>query len=413
MKRNLKRNLKSNNFIQLIIIVAAACLVHGVMQGVHDNYGIMMNSLTHVTGIDYASISFCIGAGALVYGFAQPFLGMIALKKSNTFVIMLGIVFTVLGLVITPLCRDFFALFLFFGLILPFGTTGLCFGIVMGAITPVLGEKRAAFVSGIIQASAGVGDALMSPGLEALISRFGIRTAMNTLSIPFLLMIPIVVWIASINKKAAETVPKKDEKQISLFVILKDAFQDRDYRLILAGFATCGFNMSIIESHLFSQFRSYGISGTTASLTLTVYGIATMIGAAGSGFLGVRYRMKNILGCVYAIRVLISLGFLFLPKSVPFAFIATALLGLSGDSTVPPTSGIISRKFGSEKMAVIYGFALIGHQVGAFLSSYLGGVLVREGLGYAPLWTINMCLAVIAATASFSIRNDNIKVYSS
>lgn len=400
--------MKKNNLIQLIIIVAAACLVHGVMQGVHDNYGIMMNSLTYVTGIDYASISFCIGVGALVYGFAQPFLGMIALKKSNTFVIMLGIAFTVLGLVMTPLCREFFTLFLFFGLILPFGTTGLCFGIVMGAITPVLGEKRAAFVSGIIQASAGIGDALMSPGLEALISRFSIRTAMNTLSIPFLLMIPIVIWIASVNKNAAAAVQRKNEKQISLFVILKDAFQDRDYRLILVGFATCGFNMSIIESHLFSQFRSYGIAGTTASLTLTVYGIATMIGAAGAGFLGVKYRMKNVLGCVYTIRVLISLGFLLLPKSVPFAFIVTALLGLSGDSTVPPTSGIISRKFGSEKMAVIYGFALIGHQVGAFLSSYLGGVLVREGLGYTPLWIINMCLAAVAATASFSIRNDNI-----
>lgn len=404
---------KRNNIFQFIIIVAAACLVHGIMQGVHDNYGIMMNSLTSITGIDYASISFCIGVGALVYGFSQPFLGMLALKKSNTFVILLGIAFTVSGLMITPLCRDFFTLLLFFGLILPFGTTGLCFGIVMGAITPVLGEERAAYVSGIVQASAGIGDALMSPGLETLISHFGIQTAMSTLSIPFLVIIPVVIWIASMNKKAAIAVQTKSERSASLFSILKNAFQDRDYRLILIGFATCGFNMSIIESHLFSQFRSYGIAGDTASLTLTVYGIATMLGAAGAGFLGARYRMKNVLGCVYAIRVLISLGFLFLPKSVPFAFIATALLGLSGDSTVPPTSGIISRKFGAEKMAVIYGFALIGHQVGAFASSYLGGVLVRAGLGYTPLWIINMCLSAIAATASFSIRNDNITVHQS
>lgn len=405
------KNRKENNFFQLIIIVAAACLVHGVMQGVHDNYGIMMNGLTGVTKIDYASVSFCIGVGALVYGLSQPFLGMLALKKSNTFVIMLGILFTVLGLIVTPLCRSFFTLLLFFGLILPFGTTGLCFGIIMGAITPVLGEKRAAFVSGIVQASAGIGDALMSPGLESLISRLGIQTAMNTLSIPFLIMIPIVLWIASINKKAAAAKQKEDEKHVSLFAILKDAFQDRDYRLILIGFATCGFNMSIIESHLFSQFLSWEITGGTASLTLTVYGIATMIGAAGAGFLGVRYRMKNVLGCVYSIRVLISLGFLLMPKSVPFAFAATALLGLSGDSTVPPTSGIISRKFGAEKMAVIYGFALIGHQAGAFASSYLGGILVREGLGYTPLWIMNMCLASIAAAVSFAIRNDNIKTH--
>lgn len=102
--------------------------------------------------------------------------------------------------------------------------------------------------------------------------------------------------------------------------------------------------------------------------------------------------------------MIISLGFLFLPKTVPFAFIATALLGLSGDATVPPTTGIISRKYGVENMAVFYGIALIGHQCGAFSSSYLGGLFVDSGMGYTPLWIVNLCLAAIAATASYAIR---------
>ena len=72
---------KQQNILSVVIIVAGACLVHGVMQGVHDNYGIMMNGLLTVTGVDYAGISFCIGIGALVYGFAQPFLGMLAIRK--------------------------------------------------------------------------------------------------------------------------------------------------------------------------------------------------------------------------------------------------------------------------------------------------------------------------------------------
>lgn len=398
---------KKLNIIQLIVAVAAACLVHGVMQGVHDNYGIMLNGLLPVTNVDYAGISFCIGAGALVYGFAQPFLGMLALRKSNVFVIFIGILSTIVGLVITPLCRNIFTLFIFFGLVLPFGTTGLCFGIVMGAITPVLGERRAAIVSGIVQASAGIEDALMSPGLERIISGFGIRAAMTITTLPFFIMVPVAFWL---GKKSRDcTIVSRDKKTIgnqSLSSILKVAFADRDYRLILIGFATCGFNMSIIESHLFSQYLSYGISGKTASLTLTIYGIATMTGAVFVGFLGAKFRMKNILGCVYAMRILISLGFLILPKTVPFAFLATTLLGMSGDATVPPTSGIISRKFGAEKMAVLYGFTLIGHQIGAFASSYLGGILVKMNMGYSPLWAINMVLAVIASIASFSIRND-------
>lgn len=395
------------DLLRTIVIIAAACLVHGVMQGVHDNYGIMMTGLLPATGTGYAGISFCIGAGALVYGFAQPFLGMLALKKSNVFVILLGIVFTITGLLVTPLCRRFISLFIFFGLVLPFGTTGLCFGIVMGAITPVLGERRAAVVSGIVQASAGIGDALMSPGLEAMISNFGIQTAMTVTAIPFLTMVPVALWLGKANKTHAVQPKDKSPRRESLLSILQNALRDRDYRLLVAGFSTCGFHMSIIESHLFSQYLSYDIPGRTASLTLTVYGIATMLGAVAVGFLGTKFRIKTILGCVYAIRVLISLGFLFLPKTVLFAFAATTLLGLSGDATVPPTSGIISRKFGAEKMAVLYGFTLIGHQIGAFASSNLGGILVKTGMGYAPLWAIDMTLAAIAAAASFSIRNDN------
>lgn len=403
-----KENKRYREWFQMIVIVAAACLVHGVMQGVHDNYGIMMTGLLPVTGVDYAGISFCIGTGALIYGFAQPFLGMLALKKSNIFVILLGIACTIIGLVITPLCRSFCALFIFFGLVLPFGTTGLCFGIVMGAITPVLGERRAAVVSGIVQASAGIGDALMSPGLEAMISAFGIHTAMTVFAIPFLTMIPVALRLGKTNKTNAICAKDETLRNESLYSILKGAFRDRDYRLLVIGFSTCGFNMSIIESHLFSQYLSYGISGRTASLTLTVYGIATMLGVVAVGFLGTKFRMKNVLGCVYAIRVFISLGFLFLPKTVAFAFAATTLLGISGDATVPPTSGIISRKFGAKKMAVLYGFTLIGHQIGAFASSNLGGIFVKMGMGYAPLWGMNMILAAIAATASFAIRKDTV-----
>lgn len=132
-----------------------------------------------------------------------------------------------------------------------------------------------------------------------------------------------------------------------------------------------------------------------------------VIVAAAVGFLGTRFHMKNVLGCVYGIRVLISLGFLILPKTAVFAFAATTLLGMSGDATVPPTSGLISRKFGAEKMAVLYGFTLIGHQIGAFASSNLGGILVKSGMGYEPLWAVNMVLAVVAAAASFAIRSDS------
>lgn len=84
------------------------------------------------------------------------------------------------------------------------------------------------------------------------------------------------------EERIGTTVPPSEERQESLKSILMNAFQDHDYRCILIGFSTCGFNMSIIESHLFSQYQSYGIPGRIASLTLTVYGITTMLSAMAS-----------------------------------------------------------------------------------------------------------------------------------
>lgn len=403
--------VKNNNGIfQYVIAVTAVCLVFAVMQGIHDNYGIMLPGIVARSGRSYASVSFVIAVGQILYGVTQPVFGMLAIRKSNAFVMATGIVLMAAGLVVTPFCSEMLSLLLFFGILLPAGTGALCFGIVMGALAPIIGEKRAAIASGIVQASAGVGDSLMSPLLQHLTDGYGVAVSMPVFSIPILLMLPVVFWLGVKRKKTAykqavQIESPKETKKESLTAILKTAFCDSAYWCLLIGFSTCGFHMAIIETHLFSQYVESGIPSKLASLTLTVYGVFTMLGAIITGFLGQKFRMKNVLAGVYGIRVLIAITFIFIPKSVPFAFVATGMLGLTGDSTVPPTTGIISKKVGVAKMAVVYGSIFIGHQIGAFTSAWLGGILVSTTLGYTALWIVDMCLSMAAAIASFKIKD--------
>lgn len=400
---------KQHHIFQYMIALAAGCLVFAIMQGIHDNYGIMLPGIVERSELDYASVSFVIAVGQILYGATQPVFGMLAIKKSNAFVMFIGIVLMATGLIVTPFCNTLWSLLIFFGVLLPAGTGALCFGIVMGALAPIIGEKRAAITSGIVQASAGIGDAIMSPLLQHLTDGFGVGVSMPIFSIPILLMLPIVFWLGvrkkQINAENTTQTEKQAVKNEKLSSILKSAFCDRTYWCLLIGFSTCGFHMSIIETHLFSQYVNSGIPGSTASLTLTVYGIFTMLGAVITGFLGQKFRMKNVLAGVYGIRILIALAFIFIPKSAPFAFIATGLLGLTGDSTVPPTTGIISNKVGVAKMAVVYGSIFIGHQLGAFASAWLGGILVNTALGYTALWIADLCLCTTATIASFVIKD--------
>lgn len=222
---------KKTSFVQYIIALAAGCLVFAVMQGIRDNYGIMLTGIVTHSRLSYAFISFVIAVGQILYGVTQPVFGMLAIKRSNAFVMFLGIIFMAVGLIVTPFCTEEWSLLIFFGILLPAGTGALCFGIIMGALAPIIGEKRAAVASGIVQASAGVGDALMSPLLQYLTESQGVTVSMPMFSIPILLMLPVVFWLGYRKKlidnkqiKELEIRQDKKKKEEKLFSILSIAF---------------------------------------------------------------------------------------------------------------------------------------------------------------------------------------------
>ena len=172
----------------------------------------------------------------------------------------------------------------------------------------------------------------------------------------------------------------------------------------MIGFFTCGVHMAIIETHLFSQFVSYGIPEETAAYAFSLYGIAVILGSAAVGILDGRFPMKNVLGSLYASRIVIVLMLLILPKTAPAMFFVAILLGFTAASTVPPTSGLVGKLFGARKMATLFGVTFVSHQIGSFFSSWLGGICIQATNGYSLIWIVSIFLSGIAAAASFSVK---------
>lgn len=162
----------------------------------------------------------------------------------------------------------------------------------------------------------------------------------------------------------------------------------------------------IIQTHLVTQMESYGISAATAALVYTGYGITSMVGSVLSGMLYLRFPLQQVLGGLYGARVLtVGLFMFLLPKTLMFLTVFALLLGLTGDATVTPTSEIISRKFGPAAMGFLFGITFVCHQVGAFVSSWLGGIFYTQTGSYLSLWLADVALCVMAVAVSWSIKN--------
>lgn len=381
----------------VFFVVLAVCLVYALGGGIRSSYGLMRSAIAGASGVDYAGISFVLAAAQLAFGVMQPVFGALALNTSNVFVLLGGAAMAVLGLVLTPLCRGTWALLLCFGILMPAGLVAFSFGLIMGPSRRCWGKRRASAVSGIINASSGLGGILLALLLRGVLDRFGLWGTVIALCLPLVCLMPVLLLLRRADARQA------GHKPPLLRPLLEEAFHDRSYRLLSLAFFTCGFHMAIIETHLYTQFTGYGFSKQSVTYAFSIYGIATMAGSVVSGYLGSRFSMKTVLGCFYAFRTLWIVGFLLLPKSPASMYLFAILLGFTGMATVPPTSGLIGRRFGPAALGMLFGVAFLFHQMGSFVSAWVGGLTVTATGGYTLIWCIDAALCLAAAACAFRV----------
>lgn len=391
---------KRENRLRLLFVAMAACLIYAVNGGIRSNYGIMLGGIMESSGLAYDSVSLAVAVAQLMFGVMQPVFGVLALKRSNGFVLCLGTILVAAGLLMTPACHDLWSLMLFFGFLMPAGLGALSFGIIMGTITPILGQKTAATVSGVVSAGSGMGSVVLPPLIHRMLEISGLRGCMIALAAPVICLIPVSIWLS--RAKQADAAEKGGAVRVGQ--MLKTAFSNRSYALLLFAFFTCGFHMAIIETHLFSNMTSEGIADSTASYLFSLYGMTTMLGSVITGALGSRFPMKWVAGVTFTSRIFIIGGFLLMPKTVPAFAAFSLLLGLTGAATVPPVSGMTGKLFGAASLGTLFGILFVSHQLGSFFSAWLGGISITATGSYTTIWLVSGVLALLAGCACFMVK---------
>lgn len=113
----------------------------------------------------------------------------------------------------------------------------------------------------------------------------------------------------------------------------------------------------------------------------------------------------RLLAVYYALRgiSLLFLPMLMAPTVHPPMVFFIVFYGLDWVATVPPTLALCREQYG-EDSAIVFGWVLASHQVGAALVAFLGGV-ARDVFGsYDMVWYASGALCATAALMSLVIR---------
>jgi predicted MFS family arabinose efflux permease len=251
---------------------------------------------------------------------------------------------------------------------------------------------------GITAAAGSFGQFLMVPVEGGLIGTIGWQDALFVCAALALVIAPLALGL-----REPKHAPSATQHQ-SMGAALREAFGDRSFQLLTAGYFVCGFQVVFIGVHMPSYLKDHGLQPNVATTALALIGLFNVFGTYLAGMLGGRWAKKYLLATIYALRSLAIVVFIASPLTPWSVYVFAAVIGFLWLSTVPLTNGIVAEIFGVRYLSMLGGFVFLSHQVGSFLGVWLGGRLYDATGSYDVVWWIAVALGVFAALVNLPIR---------
>lgn len=397
----------SKNSVWALIIISA--IIFAITMGVRQSLGLFIAPINSSLGLDIVSISFALAVGQFMWGLAQPIFGAIADKKGSLGVLIIGALMMFIGLVLTPFVKTDWGLVLTLGILSAAGAGAGSFSILIGATAKQMPVEKRAFAGGFINAGGSFGQFVFAPLAQSIINGFGWMYAMFTMAITTLFTIPLAYLLGAKKEKKVIEENKSTTDEIKLKQQIFEAFKNKNYLYLHAGFFTCGFHIAFLITHLPGEVAMCGHSASVSATALALIGFFNIFGSLYAGYLGSKYKMKYILAILYASRALMIFIYLISPKTELNFYIFSAFLGLTWLATVPPTAGLVGKFFGTKYLATLFGLTLLTHQIGGFLGAWMGGLFIKYTGDYSSMWYLDILLALLAAIVNLLIEEDDLK----
>jgi sugar phosphate permease len=400
------------------IVAAVTFLVLLSSAGVRATPSILMVPLEREFGWTRATISLAISINLVLYGLMGPFAAALMQRLGVRRTVLASVVTLVVGISLTPLMRAPWQLVLLWGVVVGAGT-GMT-ALVLGAtVVNRWFTERRGLVMGILTASTATGQLVFLPLLAMVVERYGWRAATLVVAGAAALIIPLVLGLmrerpeelglARYGENAAgqvETRSSPSSTPAGALAGLRRGIRSRDFWLLAGSFFICGASTNgLIGTHLIPACIDHGISEVRAAGLLAAMGIFDFIGTTGSGWLSDRWNNRYLLSWYYGRR---GLSLLFRPYALVNTSVGLPVFavfyGLDWIATVPPTVRLTTNVFGRESAAIMFGWVVAAHQLGAATAALGAGALRTALGGYVEAFTISGALCFVAAVMVLGIN---------
>ena len=393
--------------LPLLQLLICSSLILTLAMGIRHGFGLWMQPITQDQGWTREAFSRAIAVQNLSWGLFGIGAGMLADRWGSWRVLLGGALLWTLGLCGMALSESPLAFTLSTGVVIGAAQAASTYGVLYGIIGRQIAPEKRSWAMGVTGAAGSFGQFLLVPTEGWLISSFGWQQALLVLSASTLLIAPLALLLREPATPVAA--PGATAAQQGIWQAMREAVSYPSFRLLMAGYFVCGFQVVFIGVHLPSYLKDQGLAPQVASTALALIGLFNVFGSYGVGLLGQRWPKRYLLAIIYGTRSVAITLFLLAPLTPWSVYLFAAVMGLLWLSTVPPTNAIVAQIFGVRHFSMLSGFVFCSHQVGSFCGVWLGGLLYDRNGNYDLVWLISIGLGLFATAVSLPVRETAIQ----
>jgi len=384
----------------VLLVLVCAVLILLISNGTRVGFALFLKPMTSSLGWSRESFGFAIALQNLVWGLSQPFVGALADRWGAGKVIVAAAVVYAFGLYAMSFAQTPVDLSLSAGVLIGLALSGTSFPIVLAVVGRSAPPERRTLLLGIAATGGSAGQLAMVPLSQSLITGLGVAEALIALSALALVMVPLGIGLGGGTTRGQALT---DGPSQSIGGALGEAVRHKGFWLLIGGFFVCGFQVTFVATHLPACVVDHGLSGNIGAIALAALGLGNLVGTAGAGYLGGRYRVKYVLSTLYLSRTALIALFLVVPITDASLLVFAFALGLVWLGTVPLTNSLVVQIFGLSYVAMLFGIVFVSHQIGSFFGAWYGGYSFDTHGTYAPAWGICILLGILAAALHWPI----------
>jgi predicted MFS family arabinose efflux permease len=258
---------------------------------------------------------------------------------------------------------------------------------------------RTGLANGLVMSGMSMGQLVMIALFAAVLAGIGWRSVFVWLGIAHLILLPIVFAGVpgrqdAIARKAA--IPAEGLGP-------REAARTRQFWLLLAIYAICGFNDFFVSTHVVAFAQDRGVDAYLAGNLLALMGLTGLLGVVAAGAWSDRSGPVWATAAAFAARIA-AFALIAIDQSPLSVALFALVFGATFLVTAPVTLLFVRESFGTRHLGALTGLITMVHHICGGFGAYLGARVFDSTGRYDFVFGVMLASSVVALGLTLSLR---------